>query len=344
MKKKVILILLGVILACMSQGAVIFADSVSPVIVQNPFEERDATYNRTNEQLLQLKNLGIIQEEIQDIEYPTLPEKAYQYQEIEIMNQQSIVVIEDIADHKIYTDTDQYLEAKERINKSQATTPSALSINVYVVHFFSFVGNPDTADADYVHTAEVTDCIGVSCPDDYLVQLNLETSNNRYVGFSVAEYESDTVEEDEEVALIFPINDTKYYRYNSEVIALEGVNLVTADSGIGDVHLLNSYGKKYPLDYSDPQSGIDIFEPPANLSVNQQTRSSTFRTDFINYYELNWGTPEEFSWSEVEIHHNLPLKYGGSNAMSNGIPLMNSSSSHSVIPKHSYLTRWWQYY
>lgn len=317
-----------------------FADSTSswPRISQNvlDLDNLGNDHDDTIDQLIKLRNLGFIEESIDFNNIKSyLPEVSKEYQEIEALHDYSSVILIDKNSNNVIS-VDEYLS-------TSGIDPSAT--NIYIVHFFSFVGNPDSPGAEYVHTGEVTNCFGLGCSgNQYLIQLNLQTSDYRFFGFINTEYKSDTVKKGVEVVLTYPINSTKYYKYKSVAYALEGTNIVEADSGESPSDLLNRYGKKYPLDYSDPDSGIRLYEPPANLNPNSQPRSSTFRSDFIKYYEENFGEPTQFSWDQVEIHHMRPLQYGGSNSMLNGIPLMNRSNSHHTIPKHSDLTRWWTYY
>ena len=178
-----------------------------------------------------------------------------------------------------------------------------------------------------------------------MIQLEISTSNNWLYGYSVAYTESGTVEKLDTVSKVVPINDTKFWEWYGRGVALEGDDLVIAAEEYSEEPvLLNSYGKSYPIGYEDPQSGISLYIPPANLAVNVQQRNSTYKKDMERNYEANWGKPTEFTWDQVDAHHMRPLKYGGSNAVSNLIPLMNYNNSHPVVLKHSYLTRWWYYY
>lgn len=314
---------------------------LAPILASNPFDTNKVDgHSKTREQLTKLMdrkildskvNINKLMDKVDD-----LPDAARQYHEIDILENFSSLFAVNSKTQQVYSGSD--------LDTLIANQASLSSLNFYIVHFFSFVGNPDTKDAEYVHTGEVTGCIGIGCSDDYLIQLTLQTSDYRYFGFTNTAGESDIVDVDEEVVLIYPINDTKYYKFNSIAYANERNSIVIAAAQESDSDLLNSYGLKYPLDYQDPDSGIRLYEPTANLSVNQQGRLNSFRDDFIEYYENNFGSPTQFTWDQVEIHHMRPLKYGGSNAMTNGIPLMKAAYSHAIIPKHAYLTRWWTYY
>lgn len=323
----------------------------APTIVNNPFQEeqgKEAAASELQEQVSDLVDLGVVKstQATDLLATPELPEVTKNYSGNEILNEAMKIVAIDKSTNKVYEDIDQLIEEKQEAKQNSLGTTESListdnvqaaSLAIFAVSFFDFIGNPDTANADYVTTGTVTGCVGLCIDIDYLIQLSVEASNSRIIGYSGVAWESEEVDTLEDVVLTYPINTTKYLRFNNTAIANERGTLKIAGSKIGNEVLVNTYGKTYPLDYYDPQSNIWLWEPPANLSRNVQTRSSDYRTKFMEYYKKNWGAPTEFTWSQVEIHHMRPLEYGGSNAVSNLIPLMNYANSHSVIPKHSSL-------
>ncbi|QHZ55058.1 HNH endonuclease [Brevibacillus sp. NSP2.1] len=107
--------------------------------------------------------------------------------------------------------------------------------------------------------------------------------------------------------------------------------------------LTNTLGDVYP-DYVDPQSNIELIKPDANLVKKKRQRESNYRSNFINYYELNYGRPQYFDWTEVEIHHMIPLEYYGSNDVDNLIPLLKKGYSNDYIMYHHEVTNWWNNY
>lgn len=318
------------------------ASTSIPVIIENPFEKKANGDNEAQEQLNSLKSMGLIQSDVNVNLDQSKPDILSQYDEIDILKEETQLIAVDNTTGELITDINSIILGNNEHVLSQNIKP--MSLTFYTVSFYFVVGNPDTSNADLINTATVTGCFGLECPDEYLVQLEVDSSDYKYFGYSLHDSESETVEKLEDVELIIPLNETKYWQWDGAVIALEGDDLVIAAEDEGGPFLLNSYGKEYPLGYEDPQSGINLYEPPANLNPDPNTRSSNYRSKFIQYYEENWGEPTEFEWSEVEIHHMRPLKYGGNNDVSNLIPLMNSNNSHPDIYKHSYLTRWWTYY
>lgn len=107
--------------------------------------------------------------------------------------------------------------------------------------------------------------------------------------------------------------------------------------------LFNKVGVEYPT-YSDPQSGIKLWEPPANLQVNPRT-GGNYRDNFITHYNNTYGSPTRFTWSDIQVHHMQPLKYNGSDSVSNLIPLWKPGSTpKNGILSHTVLNNWWTNY
>ncbi|KOP64346.1 hypothetical protein AMS62_03045 [Bacillus sp. FJAT-18019] len=142
------------------------------------------------------------------------------------------------------------------------------------------------------------------------------------------------------------IYSTKYWKFHlSSEATWTGAPYKEVWSSYGDnyIILLNKKGVEYPK-YTDPQSGIKLWEPPANLAVN--TRSpGNYRGPFETWYNNNFGQPTRFSWSDVQIHHMQPLKYNGSDSVSNLIPLWKPGSTpKNGIMSHTVLNNWWLQY
>lgn len=141
-----------------------------------------------------------------------------------------------------------------------------------------------------------------------------------------------------------PLGTTAYYKWTGKVVSTySGSSTMYVNSKIAPF-LLNKVGDWYPGGYKDKQSGIKLWYPPCNLVPNQTPDSSTYRTNFMRYYESNWGAPRYFDWTDVEIHHMSPLQYGGSHDVSNLIPLNGPKGTSDYLIRHNYLTQWWRYY
>ncbi|NEZ40348.1 hypothetical protein [Paenibacillus alvei] len=141
------------------------------------------------------------------------------------------------------------------------------------------------------------------------------------------------------------IYSTRYWKFKLESEAEWSSGHFTRwqDFGNNYVVLLNKKGVEYPK-YRDPQSGIILIEPNANLPVNPQKRGHRYREDLMEHYEKNYGKPTRFSWSDVEIHHMTPLKYGGSNGVYNLIPLWKGRVGSNGVLGHRTVHDWWDYY
>lgn len=99
----------------------------------------------------------------------------------------------------------------------------------------------------------------------------------------------------------------------------------------------NRTGKVWDYYHTDPNSGVTISEPQTNWAVNQQSRPSNLNTTYQNTYNATYGTNIVVgSAVEIEVHHVRPLKYGGSNSMSNLVHIDKSF--------HSKITGWFAGY
>ncbi|MGE6227647.1 hypothetical protein [Paenibacillus chitinolyticus] len=108
--------------------------------------------------------------------------------------------------------------------------------------------------------------------------------------------------------------------------------------------LINTKGVEYPT-YTDPQSGIRLWEPPTNLSVNQRSADWNYRQNFKDYYDYSFGTPKYFTWDDTHIHHMQPLKYGGLDVVYNLIPVWKTGAiPQNGIISHTVLNNWWTHY
>lgn len=97
------------------------------------------------------------------------------------------------------------------------------------------------------------------------------------------------------------------------------------------------YNKKcirYPS-YTESYSGKKLYVPPTNLKVDQQKRDELFRKKYIANFKKEYPKAS-INWDNYQIHHMRPLKYGGSNALSNGFAVTKA--------RHSNLNSWWLSY
>lgn len=99
-------------------------------------------------------------------------------------------------------------------------------------------------------------------------------------------------------------------------------------------YIYNKKCKRYPS-YTEVYSKKELYKPPTNLAVDKVKRKDSFRNDYIAAFEKKYPRAK-VNWNNYEIHHMRPLKYGGSNAVSNGIAL--------TTERHKKLTSWWGSY
>ncbi|MFI8714816.1 HNH endonuclease [Brevibacillus brevis] len=107
--------------------------------------------------------------------------------------------------------------------------------------------------------------------------------------------------------------------------------------------LTNNKGEIYP-DYVDPQSNIKLIKPDADLLPHKRERDPGYRKDFERRYTGYFGSPQYFTWDDVEIHHMIPLEYYGRNDFDNLIPLLKKDRKNDYILLHKEVTDWWNSY
>lgn len=216
----------------------------------------------------------------------------------------------------------------------------------FAVTFNYLIANPGTTTAKFVMYGTVTNIAGIGKkPTNYTITLRSEVATSKNGSYSGFKSTNKKVKLKENVVLESAVSKTYYWRGIGGAFANYPDASYRVDDKKSDVFLLNRKGVRYPLGYSDPQSGIKLWEPPTTLVQNPREAGSKYRSDFMTYYEKNWGKPTKFSWSNVQIHHMKPLKYGGSDATSNLIPLWKpGSTAKNKLINHSVLTTWWQNY
>jgi len=125
-------------------------------------------------------------------------------------------------------------------------------------------------------------------PKDYTITLKNTIGNTRYGAYTNDKQTTKTVKLKESVVLESPISQTKFWKGVSSAQANFVGSSYSAGTKTSDPMLLNKKGVKYPTGYKDPQSGITLWEPPANLTANPRTPGD-YREKFIEYYEKKLG-------------------------------------------------------
>lgn len=138
-----------------------------------------------------------------------------------------------------------------------------------------------------------------------------------------------TFRTDKSVSASRMTTQTRYWKVN-----LSGTFLGKSINYNTDAVLFNSKAIRYPF-ACEIYSGRVLMMPPTNLNVDQTVRDSQFRNKYIIFFEGKYPSAK-LDWTKYQIHHIRPLKYGGTNSLSNGMAIPNS--------QHLLLTTWWLNY
>ncbi|HBZ79858.1 MULTISPECIES: HNH endonuclease signature motif containing protein [Brevibacillus] len=133
---------------------------------------------------------------------------------------------------------------------------------------------------------------------------------------------------------------THFWRNICSTVATWSDGTSMPDYDVGTAYLLNKKAIEYPV-YEDDNSGIVMFEPeradlPWVPNNQREPRDNNMRSKYVKWYENRHGSPD-FNWNDVDIHHIIPLSYGGDNSYNNLIPLPEDFHDDEVTP-------WWRNY
>lgn len=182
----------------------------------------------------------------------------------------------------------------------------------------------------------------IDCPTslifkpDISISLKLTKANTKNGTYTTAV--AKTAAQDVKYATDYYIeySGTNHYKFTVYLTANDENTIVT-----NPTHTFyscrNRTGKVWDYYHTDANSGVTIAEPQTNWTVNQQSRPSNLNTTYQNTYNATYGTNIVVgSDVGVEVHHVRPLKYGGSNNMSNLVHIDKSF--------HSKITGWFAGY
>lgn len=106
------------------------------------------------------------------------------------------------------------------------------------------------------------------------------------------------------------------------------------------IFLHNKLGNRYPS-YTDSRSKKSVTVPesavwPVVAAANRDSWTTSQRTQYRTWYEKTYNNGNSMDWTDIQIHHIKPLKYGGKSVNSNLIPLPKAT--------HTQFTTWWAQY
>ena len=106
------------------------------------------------------------------------------------------------------------------------------------------------------------------------------------------------------------------------------------------IFLHNKLGNRYPS-YTDSRSKKSVTVPesavwPVVAAANRDSWTTSQRTQYRTWYEKTYNHGNSMDWTDIQIHHIKPLKYGGKSVNSNLIPLPKAT--------HTQFTTWWAQY
>ncbi|MFJ7927672.1 HNH endonuclease signature motif containing protein [Peribacillus sp. NPDC096448] len=132
-----------------------------------------------------------------------------------------------------------------------------------------------------------------------------------------------------------------YQTYSRTTAGWNGVGTRTSEGATEEV-LVNKKTVTYPEIYNSHNRTTMWTPTKANIKVvpveDRTERDYKLKDKFMTWYIKTYGDPKWGpKWPGADIHHELPLKYGGTNAMSNLFPLPRDLHQKTVTP-------WWASY
>lgn len=141
--------------------------------------------------------------------------------------------------------------------------------------------------------------------------------------------ENRTFTKNKSISVSCETNNTKFFR-----VKITGKFLGKDAEEATNRVLFNKKAVRYP-NVKEVYSGKKCKVPASNLKVDKQKRDKRFRTKYIAHFEEKYPKAN-IKWTNYQIHHMRPIKYGGGNAMSNGIALTKD--------QHDKFNAWWNNY
>lgn len=132
-----------------------------------------------------------------------------------------------------------------------------------------------------------------------------------------------------------------YQTYTKTTAGWVGSSVQTSEGKTEEI-LANKKAAIYPEIYNKHNKTTMWTPTKANIKVvpkeERTKRKSNLKTTFRKWYTKEYGDPKYGKdWPGIDVHHELPLKYGGTNSMSNLFPLPEEIHDKVVTP-------WWGSY
>ncbi|MCR6111799.1 HNH endonuclease [Bacillus sp. A301a_S52] len=201
-----------------------------------------------------------------------------------------------------------------------------------------FLWSIDSDNSRIILSATVSEQIGTP-PMLALVGFNLYNNNTRYGAFQRAallEFEWNNPRLGQSRRLVHNVDTTYFWTARTTMTVAWPTGSPQTRQGSYETVLLNSKAKPYPT-VENLHNGQTMAEPSSTTwAVDPVERADNLRATFIAWYIDTYGNPR-WDWSPLDIHHVRPLKYGGSNNMSNLFPVPRDFHQQVISP-------WWTNY
>ncbi|PRS05155.1 HNH endonuclease signature motif containing protein [Bacillus halotolerans] len=138
----------------------------------------------------------------------------------------------------------------------------------------------------------------------------------------------------------FRVGGTSFYKreFSASVVWKDSPPVV--DSKTSAPFLANKKAVLYPYAKNNHNKKVMPAPAYANMKVipveDREKRDKKIRDKYKSWYIKKYGDPK-WNWNDYEIHHIIPLQYGGDNDMNNLFPLKKDFHRKTVTP-------WWAGY
>jgi hypothetical protein len=162
---------------------------------------------------------------------------------------------------------------------------------------------------------------------------------SRMVGFD-AEWTGAEIYAGQKASKVYTTKETNFWISASvSTVGWTGSAPITSGGQTEDV-LANKKAAVYPVIYNNHNKTYMWKPSIANIKVvpveRRTKRDPGLPGKYKTWYIRNYGDPK-WDWTAHQIHHELPLKYGGNNTMGNLFPLPTAIHQKTVNP-------WWASY